>query len=46
MTRPTALKLLRQLERAGVLTEAEPGPRVQRRYVARDLLTALEDDTI
>ena len=41
VTRPTALKLLRQLEAVGVLTEADPGRRGQRRYVARELLAAV-----
>lgn len=44
VTRPTALKLLRQLEAVGVLTEANAGPRGQRRYVARELMSAVTDD--
>jgi Fic family protein len=44
VTRPTALKLLRQLERVEVLTEADPGPRGQRRYVARELVAAVTEE--
>jgi len=44
VTRPTALKLLRQLEAVGVLTEADSGPRGQRRYVARELVAAVSED--
>ncbi len=44
VTRPTALKLLRQLEAVGVLTEAHQGPRGQRRYVARELLAAVTEE--
>jgi Fic family protein len=40
VTRPTALKLLRQLEAHDVLDELDPGPRGQRRYIARDLIAA------
>ncbi len=43
VTRPTALKLLRQLEAVGVLTEADSGPRGQRRYVARELVAAVSE---
>jgi len=43
VTRPTALKLLRQLERLGVLDEGQPGPRGQRRYLAGDLMKAVTD---
>ncbi len=45
VTRPTALKLLRQLEVIGVLTEGTAGPRGQRRYVARELMAAVTDET-
>jgi Fic family protein len=45
ITRPTALKLLRQLEAVGVLSEADPGPRGQRRYVARELVALVSQDT-
>lgn len=41
VTRPTALRLLRQLEGAGILEEARPGARGQRRYVARALMDAV-----
>lgn len=44
VTRPTALKLLRQLEAVDVLTEADPGPRGQRRYVARELVAAVTEE--
>lgn len=46
VTRPTALRLLRQLEGAGVLEEGRPGPRGQRRYIARDLMAALADENV
>lgn len=45
VTRPTALKLLRQLEKVGVLEEGNTGPRGQRRYLARELMDAVTDDT-
>lgn len=44
VTRPTALKLLRQLEGAGVLSEVDHGPRGQRRYVARELVAAVTEE--
>jgi len=44
VTRPTALKLLRQLETAGVLEEGATGPRGQRRYLARELMVAVTED--
>lgn len=44
VTRPTALRLLRQLEDVGVLEEASAGPRRQRRYLARELMDALVED--
>jgi Fic family protein len=44
VTRPTALKLLRQLEAVDVLIEADPGPRGQRRYVATELVDAVTDE--
>ncbi len=44
VTRPTALKLLRQLEDVGVLQQGAPGPRGQRRYVARELMAAVTDE--
>lgn len=44
VTRPTALKLLRQLATVGVLSEARPGPRGQRRYVATELMAAVTED--
>lgn len=45
VTRPTALKLLRQLKTVGVLEEGNLGPRGQRRYLARELMDAVTDDT-
>lgn len=45
VTRPTALKLLRQLEAIGVLSEVDSGPRGQRRYAARELLEAVTQDS-
>ena len=40
VTRPTALKLLRQLEEVGVLEQGSLGPRGQRRYLAGELMAA------
>jgi Fic family protein len=44
VTRPTALKLLRQLEDVGVLEQGNAGPRGQRRYLARELMAAVTDE--
>lgn len=44
VTRPTALKLLRQLEAVGVLAEANQGPRGQRRYVATEMVAAVTEE--
>jgi Fic family protein len=44
VARPTALRLLRQLESAGLLDEAAQGPRGQRRYVARELMDVVTGD--
>jgi Fic family protein len=44
VTRPTALKLLRQLEDVGVLTQGNAGPRGQRRYLARELMAIVTDE--
>ncbi len=44
VTRPTALKLLRQLEEVGVLKQGSPGPRGQRRYLAGELMAAVTDE--
>lgn len=41
VSRPTALRLLTKMEAQGVLSEADSGPRRQRRYVARGMLDAL-----
>lgn len=45
VTKPTALKLLRQLEAVDVLAEADQGPRGQRRYVAQALVAAVTEET-
>lgn len=44
VSRPTAIALLRQMERLGVITEDEVGSRSQLRFVARELLNAVADD--
>ena len=44
VARPTALRLLRQLEGAGIVEEAAQGARGQRRYVARELLDVVTAD--
>ncbi|MHB2000810.1 MAG: hypothetical protein ACYCSI_11610 [Solirubrobacteraceae bacterium] len=44
VSRPTALKLLRQLEAIGLIAEAKAGPRGQRRYAAQELLAAVTDE--
>jgi Fic family protein len=44
VTRPTALRLLRQLEEVGVLEEGRSGPRGQRRYLARELMAAVTEE--
>jgi Fic family protein len=44
VSRPTALRLLRALERRGVLDEAEVGARGQRRYVASELVAAVTEE--
>lgn len=41
VSRPTALRLLRRMEELGLLTEADSGPRGQRRYVARAMMEAV-----
>ena len=41
VSRPTSLRLLRQLEARGVVAEADAGARGQRRYVARELMAVL-----
>ncbi|MGI8631707.1 MAG: Fic family protein [Solirubrobacterales bacterium] len=38
VSRPTALRLLQRLEARGVVQQQDPGPRGQRRYVAREML--------
>lgn len=44
ISRPTALRLLRRMEDLGVLSEASPGARGQRRYVADAMLDAVAGD--
>ncbi len=44
VSRPTALRLLRQLEGVGVLEEGKAGPRGQRRYLARELMAAVAEE--
>ncbi len=44
VSRPTALRLLRQLEGVGVLEEGRAGPRGQRRYLAQELMAAVTDE--
>jgi Fic family protein len=44
VSRPTAVRLLRQLEERGVLSEGRSGIRGQRRYVARELMAAVTDE--
>lgn len=46
VARPTALRLLRQLESAGVLEEVRQGARGQRRYVARELMDVVTTDDL
>ena len=46
VARPTALRLLRQLEGAGVLEEARQGARGQRRYVALELMDVVTTDEL
>ncbi len=44
VSRPTAVRLLRQLEQRGVLSEGRSGLRGQRRYVAPELMEAVTDE--
>ena len=44
ISRPTALRLLRRMEAEGVLSEARPGARGQRRYIAGEMLDAVAND--
>ncbi|MHB8694227.1 MAG: Fic family protein [Solirubrobacteraceae bacterium] len=44
VTRPTALKLLRQLAAVDVLAQGDPGPRGQLRYVATALIAAVTEE--
>ena len=42
--RSTALRLLDLLKDLGILTEIEPGPRRQRRFLAAEVMSTLEED--
>jgi cell filamentation protein, protein adenylyltransferase len=44
VTRPTALKLLRQLEEVAILQQGTGGPRGQRRYLAHQLMAVVAED--
>jgi len=44
--RPTALRMLDQLTGIGILNEMEPGLRRQRRFVASEVMTLLDEDTV
>jgi Fic family protein len=46
VSRPTALRLLRQLEGVGVLEEGSGGPRGQRRYLARELMAVVTEEGV
>lgn len=44
VTRPTALKLLRQLEGVQIIEQGDAGPRGQRRYLAGELMAAVAEE--
>jgi DNA-binding IclR family transcriptional regulator len=44
VSRPTAVRLLRQLEERRVLSEGRSGMRGQRRYLARELMAAVTEE--
>ena len=44
VTRPTSLRILDRLRELEILTETAPGPRRQRRFMAAEILNALEDE--
>jgi Fic family protein len=46
VSRPTALRLLRQLEERGVLSQGDSGRRGQRRYVAGELMEVVTDERL
>lgn len=46
VTRPTSLRILDRLEKLGILTETGPGPRRQRRFLAAEILNALQDEEL
>ncbi|MEA2190291.1 MAG: hypothetical protein QOI73_412 [Solirubrobacteraceae bacterium] len=45
VSRPTSLRLLRQFESRGLLAEGATGLRGQRRYVARDMMSAVDEES-
>ena len=44
--RSTALRLLDALKDLGILTEIDPGPRRQRRFIATEVMSILEEDLV
>lgn len=44
VSHPTALRLLRQMEKQWVLSEGAAGARGQRRYVAPEMMDAVAED--
>jgi Fic family protein len=46
VSRPTSLRLLRQLEGLGVLEEDKAGARGQRRYLARELMAVVAEEAV
>ncbi len=44
--RSTALRLLDSLKDLGILSEIDPGPRRQRRFIAAEVMKVLEEDSI
>jgi predicted transcriptional regulator of viral defense system len=44
VSRPTALRLLRALEKRGVMRQVEPGARGQQRYEAQELMAIVTDE--
>jgi hypothetical protein len=45
LTRPTALRMLRRLEAVDFLAEIDHGPPWQWRYVARELVAAMTEES-
>lgn len=44
--RPTALRMLDQLADIGILDEMGPGPRRQRRFIAGEVMSALDEENV